>query len=72
MKKSQSVEVTIVNSKNEIIKEIVKEGEKGLNTLEWDLTTNSKKVDEQYAQAGRYTVKISIRGPGAEQTLDLK
>jgi photosystem II stability/assembly factor-like uncharacterized protein len=51
--------VTILDSKEEVIKEIEGSGDRGINLVEWDLTTQSKVPSERYAKPGKYLVKIT-------------
>ena len=70
--------IKIINAKNETIKIITQNADKGFNTIDYDLTVNatekSKKADDGnvYITPGKYTVEISMNGVTEKKTLEVK
>ncbi len=66
LKSGGKVEAKIINSDEDIVKEIEIEGEKGLNSVDWNLMVD----EETYAREGNY--KLQLEGEGFSVSKNFK
>lgn len=72
LKNSQQVDITVLDSKGSVIKQLKGTGDAGFNQSYWDLTTQSQKWQERFAKAGVYTIRVKAGSLTAEQKIELK
>ncbi len=68
MNSNGKVEAKIINSDEDIIKEIEIEGEKGLNSVSWNLMVE----EETYAREGNYKLQLEGEGFSVSKNFKLK
>lgn len=64
--------VEIIDSSGKIIKKLKGSADRGINLVEWNLITDSKKPEERFARPGLYTVRIKAGKVILEGKLEIK